>query len=74
MLGSTTMCGLARRGASMTSAWSTIKTTLHTKPANGSTHWSVRGVAAETGISKTSVQRYFQLFCLQPHFIPTYSS
>jgi putative transposase len=36
-----------------------IKTTLHTKPANGSTHWSVRTVAAETGISKTSVQRYF---------------
>jgi putative transposase len=44
-----------------------IKTTLHTKPGNGSTHWSVRGVAAETGISKTSVQRYFQLFGLQPH-------
>ena len=44
-----------------------IKTTLHTKPANGSTHWSVRTVAAETGISKTSVARYFQLFGLQPH-------
>jgi putative transposase len=44
-----------------------IRTTLHTKPANGSTHWSVRTVAAETGISKTSVQRYFQLFGLQPH-------
>src|ERR1044071_4282247 len=27
-----------------------IKPTLHTKPANGSTHWSVRTVAAETGI------------------------
>ena len=44
-----------------------IKTTLHTKPDNGSTHWSVRSVAAETGISKTSVARYFQLFGLQPH-------
>ena len=44
-----------------------INTTLHTKPVNGSSHWSVRGVAAETGISKTSVQRYFQLFGLQPH-------
>lgn len=43
-----------------------IKTTLHTKPANGSTHWSVRTVAAETAISKISVQRYFQLFGLQP--------
>ena len=28
-----------------------IKTTRHTKPANGSTHWSMRTVAAETGIS-----------------------
>lgn len=44
-----------------------IKTTLHTKPADGSTHWSVRSVAAETGISKSSVQRYLQLFNLQPH-------
>jgi len=44
-----------------------IKTTLHTKPANGATHWSVRSVAAETRISKSSVQRYFQLFGLQPH-------
>ena len=44
-----------------------INTTLHTKPADGATHWSVRSVAAETGISKSSVQRYFQLFGLQPH-------
>lgn len=44
-----------------------IKTTLHTRPADGSTHWSVRTAAAETGISKTSVQRYFQLVGLQPH-------
>jgi putative transposase len=44
-----------------------IRTTLHTKPADGSTHWSVRAVAAETGISKSSVARYFQLFGLQPH-------
>ncbi len=36
-----------------------IKTTLHTKPADGSTHWSVHSVAAETGISKSSVARYF---------------
>jgi putative transposase len=44
-----------------------INTTLHTKPVDGATHWSVRSVAAETGISKSSVQRYFQLFGLQPH-------
>src|SRR5947209_16714991 len=44
-----------------------INTTLHTKPADGATHWSVRSVAEETGISKTSVHRYFKLFGLQPH-------
>src|SRR6476661_664853 len=44
-----------------------INTTLHTKPADGATHWSVRSVADETGISKTSVHRYFKLFGLQPH-------
>ncbi len=44
-----------------------INTTLHTKPVDGSTHWSVRAVAEETGISKTSVHRYFKMFGLQPH-------
>lgn len=34
-----------------------IKATLHNKPTDGSTHWSVREVAAQTGISKSSVQR-----------------
>jgi len=41
-----------------------INTTLHTKPEDGSTHWSVRSVAEQTGISKTSVHRYFKLFGL----------
>jgi len=41
--------------------------TLHTKPENGSTHWSVRTMADETGISSTTVHRYFKLFGLQPH-------
>src|ERR1700722_18406208 len=31
-----------------------IHKTLHTKPADGSTHWSVRTIAAETAISPTS--------------------
>ncbi len=43
-----------------------IKTMLHTKPADGSTHWSVRAVAGETS-SPTSVHRYFKLLGLQPH-------
>ena len=42
-------------------------TTLRTKSVNGLTHWSVHTVAAETGISKSCVVRYCQLFGLQLH-------
>jgi putative transposase len=49
-----------------------INTTLHTKPEDGSTHWSVRAAAEETGISKSSVHRYFKLFGLQPHRSETF--
>lgn len=44
-----------------------INKTLHTKPTDGSTHWTVRSMAAETSISPTSVHRYFKLFGMQPH-------
>ena len=44
-----------------------IHKTLHTKPADGSKHWSVRAIAAGTTISATSVHRYFKLLGLQPH-------
>lgn len=43
-----------------------INQVLHTQPEAG-THWSVRKVAAHTGISKSTVARYFALFGLQPH-------
>ena len=33
----------------------------------GTTHWSVRELAGETGISKSTVQRYLALFGVQPH-------
>lgn len=49
-----------------------INKTLHTKPADGATHWSVRSMAGETGISSTSVHRYFKLFGLQPHRTDTF--
>jgi transposase len=42
-----------------------INRVLHTKP-KGATHWSVRLLAEETGISKSTVGRYFKLFGLQP--------
>jgi putative transposase len=44
-----------------------LTTTLHHRPEDGATHWSVRGLAAETGISKTSVHRLLRMFELQPH-------
>jgi hypothetical protein len=44
-----------------------IRKTLRSKPRDGSTHWSVRSAAHESGISKSTVHRYFELFGLQPH-------
>jgi len=49
-----------------------IATTLHTKPADGGTHWSTRALAATTGISKSTVQRYLQAFNLKPHRVETF--
>lgn len=49
-----------------------IQTTLHSKPRNGATHWSVRTLSAETGIARTSVHRYIKLFGLQPHRSDTF--
>ena len=43
-----------------------INRVLHSRPT-AATHWSVRRVAKETGISKSTVARYFALFALQPH-------
>lgn len=49
-----------------------INKTLHTKPADGSTHWSTRGLASETGISKSTVARYLKVFQLKPHRIESF--
>ncbi len=43
-----------------------LKRTLSRKPASG-THWTVREAARESGISKSTVHRLFQVFGLQPH-------
>ena len=43
-----------------------INTALPSKPDHG-THWSVRTLPQHTGISKSTVHRWFQLFHLQPH-------
>jgi putative transposase len=43
-----------------------VRKTLKTKPKN-STQWSLRRIAGETGISKSTVHRIWQAFGLQPH-------
>jgi len=43
-----------------------INTALKTQPP-GATHWSIRSMAEHTGISKSTVQRWFELFGVQPH-------
>jgi len=43
-----------------------IRKTLETKPKNG-THWSCRSIAKETKLSKSTVQRVWKAFGLQPH-------
>lgn len=43
-----------------------VRKTLRTKPKDG-THWSVRSMARETGISFKTVHRIWQAFGLQPH-------
>jgi transposase len=42
------------------------------KPQDGSTHWSVRKLAAEMGVSKSSVHRILAQARLQPHRLERY--
>ncbi len=43
-----------------------VSSTLSSKPAQG-THWSTRSMAANSGVSKSTVQRVWKAFGLQPH-------
>lgn len=43
-----------------------VRKTLRTKPKLG-THWSVRAMAGETGVSMKSVHRIWKAFGLKPH-------
>jgi hypothetical protein len=43
-----------------------IRKTLRSKP-EGRTNWSCRAIAAETGLSKSTVQRVWRAFGIQPH-------
>jgi len=43
-----------------------VRKTLKSKP-KAATHWSIRQIADETGVSKSTVHRNWQAFGLQPH-------
>jgi putative transposase len=43
-----------------------IRKTLRTKPIN-QTHWTCRSIAKETKLSKSTVQRVWKAFSIQPH-------
>jgi putative transposase len=44
-----------------------LDTTLKTRPGDGSTHWSVRRLAAHLRVSRTIVHRVWQRHDVQPH-------
>ena len=45
-----------------------INTALQTKPPDGATHWScARHGSSKASVSKSTVQRWFSLFAIQPH-------
>ena len=48
-----------------------VHKTLHEKPVAG-THWSIRKMAAATGLSYTSIQRIWKAHELKPHRVKTF--
>jgi transposase len=44
-----------------------IVKTLESAPPDGGTHWSTRQMAAQTGLSQSTISRVWRAFGLQPH-------
>jgi transposase/transcriptional regulator with XRE-family HTH domain len=49
-----------------------VHDTLHTKPSDGSTHWSVRSMAKHSGLSKSTIQKVWSARRIRPHLIETF--
>ena len=49
-----------------------IARTLEEKGPGQDTHWSTRSMAAETGMSQTTVSRIWRAFGLKPHLVQTW--
>jgi len=50
----------------------TLLNTALTRKPKAATHWSVRTLEAETGVSKSTVQRYLALFGVRPHLAQSF--
>jgi hypothetical protein len=51
-----------------------ITTTLEEAPPRRDTHWSTRSLAAEVGLSQSSISRMWRAFGLKPHQVQTWKS
>jgi transposase/transposase-like protein len=49
-----------------------VHDTLHAQPGDGSTHWSVRSMAAHSGLSKSTVQKVWAARGIKPHRVETF--
>lgn len=49
-----------------------VHDTLHMKPSDGSTHWSVRSMAKHSGLSKSLVQEIWAARGIRPHLVKTF--
>jgi transposase len=49
-----------------------VTRTLTEKGCGQDTHWSTRSMAAETGLSQSSVSRIWRAFGLKPHLVETW--
>jgi transposase len=49
-----------------------VRDTLHAKPSDGSTQWSVRSMAKHSGLSKSTVQKVWSARGIKPHLVETF--
>lgn len=49
-----------------------VHDTLHTRPPDGSTHWSVRSMAKHSRLSKSTVQKVWHARGIKPHLVETF--
>jgi transposase len=49
-----------------------VHDTLHTKPPDGATQWSVRSMAKHSGLSKSTIQKVWSARGIKPHLIETF--